>query len=212
VTVAVDDLLPISALQHLLFCERQCALIHVEGLWAETRLTAEGRVLHESPDRGERSGRGGVVVERDVPVCSERLQLYGKADVVESRRHADGAKEAYPVEYKRGKRAPRDADEVQLCAQAMCLEEMLQRPVRYGAIFHGASRRRRVVEFSSDLRALTEETVRRLRGLLASKATPAPCPGPKCRSCSLADLCQPAVTAVPEAASAYLTRIAEGLP
>jgi CRISPR-associated exonuclease Cas4 len=206
----VDDLLPISALQHLLFCERQCALIHVEGLWAENRLTAEGRVLHESTDRGERSGRGGVIVARDVPVCSERLGLFGRADVVEFRRRTGGAPDAFPVEYKRGRRAPRDADEVQLCAQALCLEEMLGRPVPAGAIFHGASKRRRVVEFGSGLRSLTEETVGRLRGLLAAKATPAANPAPRCSSCSLANLCQPAVTASPRAASSYLAEIVKG--
>ncbi len=205
-----DDPLPISALQHLLFCERQCALIHVEGLWAENRLTAEGRVLHEASDRGERSGRRGVIVARDLPLCSERLGLYGIADVVEFRRGTERTPEAFPVEYKRGKRITRRADEVQLCAQAMCLEEMLGRPVPSGAIFHGASKRRRVVEFSRELRALTEESVVRLRGLLSERPTPLSTPGPKCRSCSLIDLCQPVVTADPSAASAYLAKLAKG--
>lgn len=205
-----DDSLPISALQHLLFCERQCALIHVEGLWAENRLTAEGRVLHESSDRGRRTARGRVIVARDVPICSERLGLYGRADVVEFRRCSDGAFEAFPIEYKRGRRAPRNADEVQICAQAMCLEDMLGRPVPAGAIFHGASKRRRLVEFGRELRLLTEETVGRLRRLMAGTSTPQAIPGPKCRSCSLADLCQPAVTADPAAASAYLARLSKG--
>lgn len=201
------DPMPISALQHLLFCERQCALIHVEGLWAENRLTAEGRVLHEAADRGKRSGRGGVIVARDLPLCSERLELYGRADVVEFWGRTEGTPEAFPIEYKRGRRATRHADEVQLCAQAMCLEEMLGRPVPKGAIFHGASKRRRIVVFSPELRVLTEDTVLRLRRLLSARSTPAPVPGPKCRSCSLADLCQPTVTADPRSASAYLARL-----
>lgn len=207
-----DDSLPISALQHLLFCERQCALIHVEGLWAENRLTAEGRVLHEAVDRGARSGRGGVVIARDLQVSCERLGLHGRADVVEFVRHAGGAPEAFPIEYKRGRRATRSADEVQLCAQAICLEEMLGAPVAAGAIFHGASKRRQRVEFTPELRALTEEAVTRLRSLVTSGATPRPAPGPKCRSCSLADLCQPGVTSEPQKARAYLAALCAGAP
>lgn len=205
-----DDSLPISALQHLLFCERQCALIHVEGLWAENRLTAEGRVLHEAPDRGERSSRAGVVVARDLQVCSERIGIHGRADVVEFRSGAGGRLDAFPIEYKRGRRAIRYADEVQLCAQAMCLEEMIGKPVVSGAIFHGASKRRRLVEFTPQLRGLTEETVGRLRGLLASGSTPAPVPAPKCRSCSLADLCQREVASEPQKARAYVAALCEG--
>ncbi len=204
---ADEDLLPISALQHLLFCERQCALIHVEGLWAENRLTAEGRLLHESADRGVPSARDGTAIARDVPLRSERLCLYGRADVVEYRRGAHGPI-AFPVEYKRGKRAPRLADEAQLCAQAICLEEMLGRPVSRGAIFHGASRRRRPVEFAAELRQVVEDAAARLRTLVSAGRTPRAEPGSRCRSCSHADLCQPRATATPDAASRYLARLA----
>lgn len=210
--MAPEDLLPISALQHLLFCERQCALIHVEGVWAENRLTAEGRVLHEAIDRGERSGRRGVAVARDVALCSERLGLYGRADLVEFRRDGEGGLSAFPVEYKRGRRKPRRADEVQLCAQALCLEEMLGRPVPGGAIFHGASRRRREVGLTAELRALTESTAVRLRELVRARVTPRPRPGPMCRSCSLAAHCQPDVTADPRSASRYLARLVKEGP
>ncbi|HEX9400447.1 MAG TPA: CRISPR-associated protein Cas4 [Anaeromyxobacter sp.] len=202
-----DDLIPISALQHLLFCERQCALIHVEGLWAENRLTAEGRVLHEAADRGAPSERDGTTVARDVALRSDRLGLYGRADVVEFRAEAESGRVAFPVEYKRGRRAPRAADEVQLCAQAMCLEEMLGTPVPRGAIFHGASRRRRPVEFTPTLRDLVERSIERLRRLLEIGRTPRAEPGPKCRSCSLAALCVPSATVDPDAASRYLAQL-----
>ena len=147
---AERDLLPLSALQHLVFCERQFALIHVEQVWTENVLTVEGRQLHEQVDGGEAEARGEVRIARSVPLRSLRLGLTGRSDVVELRRSADGVEipgvsgrwRPYPIEYKRGKPKPHRADEVQLCAQGMCLEEMLGVEVPLGALFYGTTRRR----------------------------------------------------------------------
>ena len=156
--VSEDELIPISALQHMLYCPRRCALIHIERQWAENRFTAEGHLLHQRADAGGHERRRGVRIARSVAVRSFRLGVSGIADVVEVR-DDDGS--PYPVEYKRGRPKSNRADQVQLCAQALCLEEMLARPVPEGALFYGRSRRRRVVAFDSDLRALTERVARR---------------------------------------------------
>src|SRR5690606_16422424 len=137
---AEKDFLPISALQHLLFCERQCALIHIEGLWAENRLTVEGQHLHEKAHAGRGETRPGVRIARGLAIRSERLGIAGYADIVEF--HADeqsGLAKPFPVEYKRGRPKRHDADLVQLCAQAMCLEETLNTSVTAGALFYGST-------------------------------------------------------------------------
>lgn len=181
------DSLPLSALQHWLFCPRQCALIHVERLWEENRLTAEGRVLHERADEGLSDTRCGMVVLRSVHIASERLRLHGVADVVEMR----GAV-PYPVEYKRGRPKAHRADEVQLCAQALCLEEMTGRPVPEGAIYYGARRRRQVVAFEDDLRRVTEQTTAEAHVALGRGDLPPPVyDAGRCEACSLNDLCRP---------------------
>ena len=187
-----DDLLPLSALQHLLFCERQCALIHVEQLWAENRLTVEGRHLHERADGGGAETRGGVRTVRSLAVRSLRLGLSGRADVVEF--HADplgGPPRPFPVEYKRGRPKRDHSDRVQLCAQALCLEEMLAQEVPRGAIYHYASRRRREVVFDRALRSLTEETVQAVRRILLMGSVPPPVADARCPKCSLFDACMP---------------------
>ncbi len=152
----VDDLLPLSGLQHLVFCERQFALIHVEGLWAENTLTISGRQLHERADLPGQSLGAAVRVARALPLRSDRLGLAGKADVVEFHREADVDAgilwRPFPVEYKRGRPKPGGADEVQLCAQAICLEEMLGLEVPRGALFYGSTRRRKAVAFTLALR------------------------------------------------------------
>src|SRR5690625_2627939 len=130
---------PISALQHWLFCPRQCALIHAEQLWRDNRLTAEGRILHERPDTGVAESREGNRILRAVQIASRRLGLHGVADVVEMH-----GSQPFPVEYKRGRPKAHRADEAQLCAQALCLEEMTGQPVAEGALFYG-QRRRRVI-------------------------------------------------------------------
>ena len=183
-----DELVPISALQHMLYCPRQCALIHVERQWAENRFTAEGRILHKRADAGVGERRGNMRIERGVPLRSLRLGVAGIADVIEIR--DDGR--LYPVEYKRGRPKTHRADEVQLCAQAMCLEEMLSVTVPEGALFYGRKRRRKAVIFDISLRALTEQTAVETRRMLATGTTPPPEYAPrKCNTCSLRDVCQP---------------------
>lgn len=202
-----DQLLPISALQHLLYCPRQCALIHTERLWAENRFTVEGRHLHAKADSGKPLNRGALHARRAVPLWSYALGLVGKADVIEFRGDDPLAcpdvstrpsalsprnGEPFPVEYKRGKPKAHDADRVQLCAQAMCLEEMLGTPVPAGALFYGRTRRRCDVAFDSALRELTRGTAARLHELMASGRTPpAEYEKKKCERCSLINLCLP---------------------
>lgn len=205
--LAEDDLLPLSALQHLLFCERQCALIHVEGLWAENRLTVEGRHLHERADSGSAETRSGVRTVRSLHVRSLRLGLVGRADVVEF--HADasgGPARPFPVEYKRGKPKQNDADRIQLCAQALCLEEMLGVAVPAGALFYGTTRRRLDVAFDDTLRAVVEAGAFRLHALVTSGITPHAVRAPKCDSCSLLHLCLPDALAAARPASRYVER------
>ena len=143
-----DDLLPLSGLQHMLFCERQCALIHVEQVWAENRLTAEGRIMHDRVHEADRVSRGDIRVEYAMPLRSLRLGLIAKADVVEFHREMETGENGlekwrpFPVEYKHGKPKKDNSDKVQLCAQAMCLEEMLDVEIPDGAIFYGKTRRR----------------------------------------------------------------------
>jgi CRISPR-associated exonuclease Cas4 len=218
-----EELLPLSALQHLLFCERQCALIHIEQIWVENVFTVEGRQLHERVDGGSAETRGEVHTARGLPLRSLRLGLSGKADCVEFHR-LDGAQEQleaqadadagavlpglegrwrpFPVEYKRGIPKSHRADEVQLCAQALCLEEMLGAAVRSGALFYGRTRRRLAVEFDPVLRSLTSDTAERLHALIGSGITPRARREPKCASCSLLDVCMP--DALASAAGRYL--------
>lgn len=182
-----EESLPISALQHRLICPRQCALIHVERLWAENRLTAEGRMLHERADDGRPESRDGVRVLRSVQIGSEVEGLHGVADVVEMR----GA-DPYPVEYKRGRPKAHRADEVQLCAQALCLEAMTGRPVPEGALFYGGRRRRTVVAMDTELRALTWQVAAEARAAIGSGMFPPPIfEAKRCGSCSMAELCRP---------------------
>ncbi len=187
-----DDLLQLSALQHLLFCERQCALIHIEQAWEENRLTAEGRVLHERVHESGDESRGSVRIVRGLRLRSLRLGLAGMADVVEFRRvDLKSQKTPFPVEYKRGKPKPDDCDLVQLCAQAICLEEMLNCEIPAGALFYGKTRRRLEVEFTEELRLKTAATAERLHKLVEAGVTPPAVYEKKCKACSLFSLCMP---------------------
>jgi CRISPR-associated exonuclease Cas4 len=188
-----DDFLPLSGLQHLLFCERQCALIHVEQVWAENALTTQGKLLHERVDMPALEQRPGVRIERAVPLRSDRLRLIGKADVVEFHAVPDqpGRWQPFPVEYKRGRRRKWLHDEVQVCAQAMCLEEMVGEPVPRGALYYAASKRRREIAIDETLRGATMAAARRYHELVGRGETPPARLLPKCGNCSLHDLCLP---------------------
>ena len=183
-----DQLLPLSALQHLLFCHRQCALIHIERLWADNRFTAEGNVMHEKAHSGDRETRPGVQIKRSLPVTSRSLGISGQCDVVEF--HENGV--VLPIEYKRGKPKAHRADDVQLCAQAICLEENLEVIITSGFLFYGQRKRRSEIVFDRVLRELTATTARKLHVLMASQRTPtARYESEKCDACSLVELCQP---------------------
>lgn len=185
---AEDGLIPLSALQHYAFCPRQSALIHVERLWAEDVATAEGRLLHAKVDAGPSGARPGVRVARGLAIRSLALGVAGKADVVEFQGLPPIP---YPVEYKRGKPKTHRADEIQLCAQAICLEEAFGGPVPAGALFYGATRRRLEVTFDDALRGLTHATARAARGDILAGRTPPPVETPACRRCSLVEVCRP---------------------
>lgn len=208
-----DDLLPLSALQHLLFCERQCALIHVEGLWADNRFTAEGAIQHERVHAVGGETRGDVRQATGMWLRSLRLGLIGRADVVEFHREQAVGPVAsarpwlpFPVEHKRGRPKDVDCDRVQLCAQGMCLEEMLGVHVPAGALFYGKTRRRSEVLFTPGLRQQTEDAARRLHELVAAGRTPAAEASKKCESCSLKDLCLPRTCGRGRSARRYLAR------
>ena len=186
-----NDLIPLSALQHYLYCPRQCALIHLEQQWAENRQTAEGRLLHQRADTPQIEQRRGVRTVTAMPLLALELGITGKADVVEFHQ-SDGIEFAFPVEYKRGRPKAHRADEVQLCAQALCLEAMLGKRVEAGALFYGQIRRRKDVPFDAELRDLTLRTISETRAMIASRQTPlARYEAQRCDACSLLDLCQP---------------------
>lgn len=185
--VEADDPIMISALQHYSYCPRQCALIHQEQVFDENVYTLRGRAVHERVDEPESQLEDGVRVERALPLYSKRLGLTGKADVVEF--HAGDV--PYPVEYKHGLRRPKEHDDIQLAAQAMCLEEMTGKKVTHGAIYHHSSRRRREVEITDALRRQVEETTAAVRALLQSGKLPPPVNDERCRHCSLNEICQP---------------------
>lgn len=188
---ADSDLIPISALQHFVVCPRQCALIHLESVWVENARTAEGRVEHERVDRGGAETRGAVRRAYGVPLRSLRLGLAGRADVVEF--HAmPGPERPFPIEHKRGRPKIGDEDRVQLCAQALCLEEMLGVSVPAGALFYGRTRRRAEVVFDEVLRRRTEAVAADVRTLFEAGATPPPPAVAPCKSCSLLTACRPA--------------------
>ena len=243
-----EDLLPISALQHLIYCDRQCALIHIEQAWAENSLTVHGKHLHERADSNKHTTANGVRTVRSLPLRSLQWGLIGKADVVEFRtppregraveqltvegespalaRDSGAVEQAtvdggssiplnpeprplnpFPVEYKRGKPKPHDADRVQLCAQALCLEEMLNCSIPAGALFYGKTRRRLDVRFDANLRKLTQRTIARLHELIRSRITPpAVYERGKCERCSLIGICMPEI----RGASRYLDRALAG--
>jgi len=188
-----DDLIPLSALQHYLYCPRQCALIHVERLWEENRFTAEGRVLHERVDDVHRERRRSKRTEYSLALRSLNLGLSGIADVVEFTVRPSGEYESIvPVEYKRGTGKESDVDRVQLCAQALCLEEMFGITVSQGEFYYQQDHRRTLVELTQELRDETRDVARQTRSLIEEGLTPKPVyEKAKCDRCSLFDLCLP---------------------
>ncbi|MFP4027628.1 MAG: CRISPR-associated protein Cas4 [Candidatus Brocadiia bacterium] len=203
-----DELLALSGLQHLAYCERQWGLIHLEGQWVESALTAEGRILHERTEVTETEVRGNKRIARGLRLRSLRLGIVGRADVVEFHRlenddarqgihlhNADGLWKPVPVEYKRGKPKPDHRDQVQLCAQGICLEEMLETNVDRGFLFYGKPRERQEIELSNSLKQETEQLAGRLHELFDAGQTPPPTNDPsRCRSCSLRSVCLPKAT------------------
>lgn len=221
-------LVPLSALQHVAFCERQAALIHVERMWNENPLTLEGSRLHRTVDESapRREVRGDLVILRGLPLRSVSLGLIGRADVVELHRVSADASDRFsspppsattieglvgrwrpfPVDYKRGKPKAGRCDDIQLCAQALCLEEMFDVAVPEGALFYGRTQRRHEVVFDVELRDLCTGAANRMHELMERRETPKARKQAKCKRCSLADLCLPqAMTR--RSASTYLRRM-----
>ncbi len=197
-----EDFLQLSGLQHFIFCRRQWGLIHVEHQWAENLRTVEGELLHQRcHDSGASERRGDLLTLRNLHIFSPRMGISGACDVVEF--HADphgvplqghaGTWRPYPVEYKRGKPKDHQADELQLCAQAMCLEEMLCCAISEGALFYGESRRRQVVPLTDELRSTVTQSLAEMHDLYRRGHTPKVKPGSACRACSLSELCLPAL-------------------
>ncbi len=185
------DPLPLSALNQLLYCERRCALIHIEGVFEENAFTLEGSLRHEAADTPGYETRSGVRAVRALPLYSRRLGLSGRADLVEFSRAPGSRESPCPIDYKRGARRRWENDDVQLCAQALCLEEMLGVEVPRGAIFHAASKRRREVEFDPRLREATVQAAQRLHQLVRQARIPPAVLKPQCEGCSLKGVCMP---------------------
>jgi len=194
------DYPPLSALNDLLFCARRCFLHRVEGVWVENAHTAAGTLDHRRVHAARDADPAGGRVARGVPLVSHRLRVVGVSDLIEFHPDPAGGPDVpFPVEYKRGKRRKWDNDEVQLCAQAICLEEMRGVGVPGGAVFHVRTKRRREVPFTPDLRARTADAAARLHALLATRTAPPPVVHPKCKQCSLYRVCLPELVAAPAA-------------
>lgn len=182
-----EDPIPISALQHWSYCPRQWALIHIEQAFEDNVHTQRGHAVHERVDKPGYEASPGVRTERALPLLSERLGIAGKADVVEF--HAGGV--PYPIEYKHGRKRQAEHDDLQLAAQALCLEEMTGKKVEYGAIYHHSSRRRREVHITEALRREVELAIQAIRDLMRAGKLPPPVNDARCKECSLKEICQP---------------------
>ncbi|MBN1364804.1 MAG: CRISPR-associated protein Cas4 [Syntrophaceae bacterium] len=213
-----DQFIQLSALQHYLFCPRQCALAYLELSWSENLFTAEGRIMHNRVHEGKFEKRGDLIQTRGLWISSARLGLSGQTDLIEFHRTDDqdngtrlpGYKsrwKVYPVEFKRGKPKSDHSDEVQLCAQALCLEEMLETTIAEGAIFYGKNKRRHAVKFDEKLRSLTEQTALQIHQMFESGITPKAEFSKKCKSCSLYEICLPKRTGTRGAVKRYLNKI-----
>ena len=183
-----DDPIMISALEHWSYCPRQCALIHVEQTFDENLYTLRGRAVHKKVDEPKVEEQAGMRIERALPLWSKNFGLVGKSDVVEF--HGETP---YPVEYKHGPHREQEHDDLQLCAQALCLEEMTGQSVPRGAIYHHSSRKRREVEFTPGLRARVVEVTEAIRAMLKATRLPPPVNDHRCTHCSLQESCMPSV-------------------
>jgi len=208
-----DEWLALSGIQHFIFCRRQWALIHIEQQWQENALTAEGRILHKrADDPFFTEKRKGVVIARSVPVSSPSLGLTGICDVVEFTIAEDGVQlpkrkgffQPAPIEYKRGRKKHNHCDEAQLCAQAMCLEDMLAISIEKGYIYYAQTRRRETVTFTDELRAIVRKATQEMHAYHQRGYTPKVKPSKACRSCSLADICLPKLQNKTVTASKYI--------
>ncbi|HHY16381.1 MAG: CRISPR-associated protein Cas4 [Bacillota bacterium] len=217
-----EELIPLSALQHLLYCERRAALVHVEQAWADNVYTVEGSYLHDRADQTGTERRGDLLLCRGLHIKSMRLGLSGRADVVEFHlitdpdRFSEGVRlcghdgqwAPFPVEYKRGRLRHEIGYEVQLCAQAMSLEETLgAEEIAYGALFFGKTHRRLDIALDSKLRELTVQSANRLHEIMDSGTTPKAVKSAKCDKCSLVDLCMPELASRKQDTGLYLRRV-----
>lgn len=212
-----EDYLLLSGLQHFRFCRRQWALIHIENQWAENLRTVDGALMHQAAhDKGFQESRGDLLITRGLSVFSPSLGVSGQCDVVEFRRDPSGVSlhgreglwQPYPVEYKKGRPKEGLADELQLCGQAMCLEEMLCCSIPEGALYYGEPRRRTAVPLTEDLRREVRDCLEEMHRLYQRRRTPRAKPTKACNACSLKDLCLPGLLRA-KSASAYLREAME---
>lgn len=185
-----DDFIMISALQHYVYCPRQCGLIHVDDAWNENVFTVRGNILHEKVDTDTYETRGTIKTVRGLRIHSFQYGIVGRCDVVEFSETKTG-KTVMPVEFKSGEPKEDISDKVQLCAQAFCLEEMLGTKIPQGAFFYGKIRRRNIIEIDNELRMETKSIISAVREIVSTKKIPTADYSPKCRNCSLQDICQP---------------------
>lgn len=200
-----NDFIQLSALQHYLFCRRQCALIHIEQVWEENFLTAQGRIMHENADDRRIEERKGIRIERGLPLKSAELGLSGKADVVEFLRK-DRQWIPFPVEYKRGKPKQNDCDRIQVCAQALCLEEMMAVNIPAGALYYGKTKHRTDVEFTPELRENVKQAAISVHKFLSAGNIPIAEYSKRCKACSIFDACQPVHASKRKIVAEYFNR------
>ncbi|MFO7953137.1 MAG: CRISPR-associated protein Cas4 [Bacillota bacterium] len=201
-----DNLLALSGIQHYAYCPRQWALIHVEGQWSESLSTAQGRLVHKRVDNPYlHETRGNARTERSIPLVSKRLGLFGVADLLEIHQQDSGVKKCYTlVEYKKGKPKTDDRDEVQLCAQAICLEEMNNIYLEYGCIYYDQIKQRHQVDFNKGLRSRVEDLSKSMHYFFEQGITPKASKSSKCKNCSLHDICLPKLSNFKKGAKQYI--------
>lgn len=214
-----EELLALSGIQHMAFCPRQWALIHIECQWAENVRTIEGKLMHEKADNPFiQESRGNVIVTRSIPLASYEIGLYGIADVVEFKKSnspakgitikdLDGVWIPHPVEYKRGKPKPDERDIVQLCAQAICLEEMYKIKIESGSLYYGETRHHEQIGFDDNIRGHVKKLSEKMHHLFAEGITPSANYTKRCKQCSMMELCMPKLAKRKISAKQYLQKV-----